>query len=779
MKSRLRSKSTRLFSRILGIPPPIATKETDPVSSLEDLVSSLERSVVDTAESPVVTDSQQLYNTLPEGRYIRLLQIIYRPDAELSQEHRPEISVELTTFAIDDAPAYWALSYTWGQPRYSIYETEPDANQTVHESIECNGQHVQVGKNLFDFLREARKRGLFISQRKSTAKLQQIETKDPFKSSSDLGRDIDGRSAYFWVDALCIDQKNLMERSHQVNMMGTIYKSAERVLLWLGPMEPDPKIAEIFEKVIPPLVRLRDAEGLRFLADKSLDLSDPEFDAYLGEEERQIWRQGWNEAVNFFAESRWFGRGWVIQEALSLPSKRVAIVAGSETFGFGRFMVFLGVLFNGFTATGMIQYRVRECPERYQLWRETACFDNLVEFNSTERHLRVQQKRYEGARNIWDAVLFLLLKMTTYEFSDCRDHVYGCLGLMGLMPDWPAQANLLTPDYTLTVKDAFTKAAVLYYENTRELDLMFSALAYHPNRRNRYPGLPSWVPNLAERNSAPTTSFERSQKTSNAHFGRFNATGTAPAGEPSWKIHGDTLYVEGAQIDVIQDGASLRNFSESNMCGTKHYDVTWTLDYIAQPGPYPNSTQSREEAILRTWTTDAASSPEWTDGPMQYEDAIAKKWFCLWICRAFQGRSPGSWEWGLLESKLNGLHPRESLPTFATVSEYYERTDMGRLGRDGLKKHPYSGRNQVSLGRSVYATKGGRLALASIQVKPGDGIWLVRGCRVPVVLRKVMEEEGYVGARYLVLGQAYVHGIMQGEAMTEEVEARFARTALV
>jgi len=37
-----------------------------------------------------------------------------------------------------------------------------------------------------------------------------------------------------WADSLCINQSNLMERIHQVSIMGTIYKKAEGVLIWLG-----------------------------------------------------------------------------------------------------------------------------------------------------------------------------------------------------------------------------------------------------------------------------------------------------------------------------------------------------------------------------------------------------------------------------------------------------------------------------------------------------------------------------------------------------------------
>jgi hypothetical protein len=37
-----------------------------------------------------------------------------------------------------------------------------------------------------------------------------------------------------WVDAICIDQSNAKERTHQVMQMAKIYENADRVILWLG-----------------------------------------------------------------------------------------------------------------------------------------------------------------------------------------------------------------------------------------------------------------------------------------------------------------------------------------------------------------------------------------------------------------------------------------------------------------------------------------------------------------------------------------------------------------
>jgi hypothetical protein len=42
------------------------------------------------------------------------------------------------------------------------------------------------------------------------------------------------RDTYLWVDQICIDQLNIEERNHQVNLMSKIYQLATRTIVWLG-----------------------------------------------------------------------------------------------------------------------------------------------------------------------------------------------------------------------------------------------------------------------------------------------------------------------------------------------------------------------------------------------------------------------------------------------------------------------------------------------------------------------------------------------------------------
>lgn len=49
-------------------------------------------------------------------------------------------------------------------------------------------------------------------------------------------------SRVIWVDALCINQADVRERSHQVQQMGDIYRCAHQVIIWIGEASGDSNV---------------------------------------------------------------------------------------------------------------------------------------------------------------------------------------------------------------------------------------------------------------------------------------------------------------------------------------------------------------------------------------------------------------------------------------------------------------------------------------------------------------------------------------------------------
>ncbi|KAF1927157.1 uncharacterized protein M421DRAFT_422020 [Didymella exigua CBS 183.55] len=94
-----------------------------------------------------------------------------------------------------DLPTYRALSYTWGEV-------------TNFAPVPVNGSyHLQVSQNLHRFLEEL---------------------------CQDKHLDSGIRDHFLWIDQICINQKDLSEKTYQIPLMSKIYERAESVIVWLN-----------------------------------------------------------------------------------------------------------------------------------------------------------------------------------------------------------------------------------------------------------------------------------------------------------------------------------------------------------------------------------------------------------------------------------------------------------------------------------------------------------------------------------------------------------------
>ncbi|KAM7210242.1 Heterokaryon incompatibility protein (HET) domain containing protein, partial [Rhypophila decipiens] len=104
------------------------------------------------------------------------------------------IHCTLEVKALNDCPEFEALSYVWGDPFAPRPITVEDAT-------------LDVTLNLYSALRRLR-------PKPGTTRLP------------------------LWVDAVCINQRSVKEKNHQVPMMARIYRQCKDVIAWQGEPEP-------------------------------------------------------------------------------------------------------------------------------------------------------------------------------------------------------------------------------------------------------------------------------------------------------------------------------------------------------------------------------------------------------------------------------------------------------------------------------------------------------------------------------------------------------------
>jgi hypothetical protein len=149
----------------------------------EALLSSANHSHTPSAVgSPTEFIHAPLNHCAPSIRLVRVL-AAKAPDSPI-QCHLRHASTTST---------YLCLSYVWGA----------DDNC---EWIFVDGRRFRIRQNLYNFLRVARQQRQW-------------------------------RTRWFWIDAICIDQSNAIERNHQVKQMGDIFAGAVEIISWLGTQE--------------------------------------------------------------------------------------------------------------------------------------------------------------------------------------------------------------------------------------------------------------------------------------------------------------------------------------------------------------------------------------------------------------------------------------------------------------------------------------------------------------------------------------------------------------
>ena len=128
-----------------------------------------------------------------ESNLIRILVLI-----PAKSPHAP-IVCRLVTLQQPAQPKYEAVSYTWD-------------NQKRTQAIQCDGSTLLVTPNVESAMRHLRRRHF-------TRRL--------------------------WIDSVCIDQDNHVEKLSQMPRMDAVYRNAKRVIIWLArapltQIEPSP-----------------------------------------------------------------------------------------------------------------------------------------------------------------------------------------------------------------------------------------------------------------------------------------------------------------------------------------------------------------------------------------------------------------------------------------------------------------------------------------------------------------------------------------------------------
>jgi len=653
--------------------------------------------------------------------------------------------VIINRYGFDSLPDYHALSYTWGPPQPDMADYS-DADKRL---ICLNGLDFAIFPNLYDALLQL------------------------YQSYPDM---------YFWIDAICIDQGNCEERETQVGIMNEIYRRASKVVVWLGKKRPRVdngiEILRRFQAIATREVRrmvLTQKYDYAFELSSSKGLARYGLDPMTG---------GDVEAFIGIYESSWFQRTWVIQEVAL--AREVEVLLGDTTLSWdsiGMSALFLHL-------SGLLPAMEIVLVQLGRSWGGLSLCLGVGVYTAEKMHLIREWCRGEasplhdvlklvdftaGIRESGTpgtVILKLLLWAVGFRASDRRDSVNAFLGILnhvcaGAIPD------RLRADYGISTAEVLQNLAIEVLESTGSLTIL--TLVRDPSVRD-VPGVPSWVPDFSRVIGANPIAGPNFKS-----LGKFDASKCGDSFGPEFRVDGRKLHVRGFRLGTVNSiGETCLEFVSAKFEGMFSF-------LIDADRTYAPTGQPRNEAFWRTllFDQDLSNRPAASTLSRPFRNLFAS----LLISNATAALRDAGDKVEALRSylddrasifKLAAQEPESIFPSREFIESCCTKLGLvpGVDGEGPLTDAALQAWREEELGgvtlvgillgtsfgfRRPLITDMGHLACAPQSAEAGDEVWIVARCHAPLILRRVGQSS------YSLVGEAYVHGVMYGEAVPDGI----------
>lgn len=542
----------------------------------------------------------------PASKTIRIIKLLPGSPSD-------PLECELEHIPIDSTDRYEAISYVWGEKKDFV-------------GLLCEGKNLRIPRSLYDALLQLR----------CSSKLRKL-----------------------WADAICINQDKDSEKNHQVPLMRTIFRRADKVLIWLGHHG-----AELAGCAFGFARRLSDKTSTELRPDTSI----------------------WHSFSVMFMQP-WFWRIWCFQEIVL--ARKAEVMWGEAKIDWeplGRVATWIGS--TGYDVMQNFPFHgVYNASLMYTLWSSLT-----------------------GA----DPASFLNLLMVTRRFKCTRsvDRIYALLGIKTSDTDPDEEKFYMAPDYGKDKEDVYEEFAVRVINTSRDMTLL-SAVQHGPHISE---STKSWVPQWDKR-------YTRTIVSAHAPGVEFSASRHLEQAPPSF--HDPTLIVHGLEVEIIDRMSEIT--PERRILASEHRRIQelWT----AMAAPLQSYPDRSDLATVFSWTLTAGK--DWLGNTVQ-DGASHLADFAAFVQQNFDPEIRESLE--ILDILAHGSCSGEGDADRYTEAMYY-----------------------CLCLRRFFVTKKGYIGIGPACMQEGDKVCLLSGAIVPFVLRSD-------GAEHKLVGEAYVHGIMHGEA---------------
>lgn len=628
----------------------------------------------------------------------------------LADDGNDRIRCSIRHVRLGDKPTYYALSYVWGSSAnpsiISVTQVLAGSN-AAHSGNSRTGQELKITQNL----------NLALTHIRSHF------TSDKFKGNQ-------GRM-FLWIDAICINQDDDVEKARQVRLMRDIYRYAHQTIIWLGPEENESSLGlQFMHKLLQAQENQTQKGDTRNIFQLPVRLKGT-----------QVWTRDYDlpippdaryKALYHILDRPWFSRVWIIQEAA---------VSQNSVIHCGDHQVLLTDFLNA------IQYCTSDlgCGAAYKP-------TNLL------KATKLWNAWYSVQNGRRQSLLELLQQHRDFNATDPRDKVFALYGLA-----WDTSRDGDGLDIEVSYRgdrknaDELKRDTARLYTNiaqkiiAKSLNLDLLSYTRAPPEEIADHSLPSWVPDWRVADSH--MSF-RSRGAESGDYFPFEAAGPAEDDDITFDEKKRELHVRGYELDTIveigpvwsiEGGSSTFRFVDEYLRGLQHQRTFYEWERLCK--------------------ARSGSKYRGTD-----EDMLSVYWHTLVAGGTYDGREVDLTHFTNFDYSSQ-LFRWIYLLHLQYVTVLYHGAAILMVVVMGIRnlvgKGPIDMTFQRRMGittpnRRMLRSETGYVGLAPAEARVGDVLELCKGAMVPLVLRK--KDEG----RWELVGDAYVHGAMKGNAFVSQ-----------
>lgn len=515
------------------------------------------------------------------------------------------------------------------------------------------------------------------------------------------------RDRLIWIDAICINQEDKVEKSHQIALMRNIYQGAARVIIFLGTGW-----------------RIRCAAQVVYEMHLAFQL--PWMDLKYSVLQYPLRRS----LLTALLSNEYFTRVWIIQEIF---------VAGKvELYLAGHYMSW-----ETFAETSLRLLR----PEHRHLLSQSTNLDMQpwspsTPFGSLSTLYALNgprgQESEDGLQVTLENILFLT---TVFNATDPRDRLYALLGVLK-----PAKFDeRITPDYFKSCEQIYEDLARYLFIYQETPSILTMALAGTGGSRPRRE-LPSWVPDLSqERINDPYA---------DAHF------------------RGDPFQASGNHRPVVVEGPYPKTLALKGILCDRIVAISQAGFMDLTPRSNEGKTafqlaRSKVDFVNAAIELVREHSHLWSSGAHL---ALDRLWNVLITNRLdTRRRRPGTEYKAVFQQWLDFWTLLARVDTYRDLAQFAEREDLSKVipNNDDYKAYDYNMR-LACVGRCFAISEKGNLCLVPPKSEVGDRVFIPYGAPTPFTIRVCENKQQPM--LFELVGEAYVDGIMEGEALDTTYE---------